>query len=61
MMDMGLTEVIFGVEALVDAGANLEAKTAAGTGINRLKTSRDVKKAIVSCSWFSDNVGSFKW
>jgi ankyrin repeat protein len=38
-------------QALVNAGANLKAKTAAGTGIEGLQTTNDVKKAIVSCMW----------
>jgi hypothetical protein len=36
-------------QALVDAGANLEARTAVGMGINGLETSSDVKEVIVSC------------
>jgi ankyrin repeat protein len=35
-------------KALVDAGANLEARTAAGTRINGLGTSRHMKEVIVS-------------
>jgi hypothetical protein len=38
-------------QALVDAGANLEAKTATGTGIDGLPASSDVKEVIVSCMW----------
>ncbi len=37
-------------QALVDAGANLEAKTAAGVDINGLQTTSDVKEVIVSYS-----------